>query len=169
MGSISGRFSGIGSAINNSISRVGQPLLGALIFIPISAAVLRVARLRRPASTRPTRPSDARSSRSTRRARPRRPTQVAASNLASIDAFHLAMLVCAGLLVIGAAVSWYGLPGARRCGRNGRHVSAGGCRGRAETPVAARADAPTTAQATATTADKARVDRTAPADGLTAP
>src|SRR6478736_648248 len=37
MGSISGRFSGIGSAINNSISRVGQPLLGALIFIAISA------------------------------------------------------------------------------------------------------------------------------------
>ena len=38
MGSISGRYSGVGSAINNSISRVGQPLLGALIFIPISAA-----------------------------------------------------------------------------------------------------------------------------------
>ena len=37
MGSISGRFSGLGSAINNSISRVGQPLLGALIFIAISA------------------------------------------------------------------------------------------------------------------------------------
>ena len=37
MGSISGRFSGLGSAINNSISRVGQPLLGALIFIVISA------------------------------------------------------------------------------------------------------------------------------------
>src|SRR6476661_4763678 len=37
IGSISGRFSGLGSAINNSISRVGQPLLGALIFIVISA------------------------------------------------------------------------------------------------------------------------------------
>ena len=37
MGSIPGRFSGLGSAINNSISRVGQPLLGALIFIVISA------------------------------------------------------------------------------------------------------------------------------------
>ena len=37
MGSIPGRFSGLGSAINNSISRVGQPLLGALIFIAISA------------------------------------------------------------------------------------------------------------------------------------
>ena len=45
MGSISGRFSGLGSAINNSISRVGQPLLGALIFIVDQRDVLRVARL----------------------------------------------------------------------------------------------------------------------------
>ena len=37
MGSISTRFSGLGSAINNSISRVGQPLLGAFIFIAVSA------------------------------------------------------------------------------------------------------------------------------------
>ena len=37
MGSIPGRFSGLGSAINNAISRVGQPLLGAIIFIAISA------------------------------------------------------------------------------------------------------------------------------------
>jgi hypothetical protein len=35
--------------------------------------------------------------------------QVAASNQASIDAFHLAMLVCAGLLVVGALVSYVGL------------------------------------------------------------
>ena len=26
-----------------------------------------------------------------------------------MDAFHLAMLACAGLLAIGALVSWYGL------------------------------------------------------------
>ena len=38
MGSVPGRFSGLGSAINNSISRVGQPLIGALVFIAISAA-----------------------------------------------------------------------------------------------------------------------------------
>jgi hypothetical protein len=37
------------------------------------------------------------------------PAQVTASNLASIDAFHLAMIMCAVLLVIGAMVSWYGL------------------------------------------------------------
>ncbi len=42
MGSIPGRFSGLGSAINNSISRVGQPLLGALIFIAVSATFYAV-------------------------------------------------------------------------------------------------------------------------------
>jgi hypothetical protein len=35
--------------------------------------------------------------------------QIAASNQASIDAYHVAMLVCAGLLAIGVAVAWYGL------------------------------------------------------------
>ena len=108
MGSISGRFSGLGSAINNSISRVGQPLLGALIFIVISAtyyASLGSAAgldtsdpdVRR--SFQPLNPPVAGTS----------PAQIAASNQASLDAFHLAMLICAGLLVVGAAVSWYGL------------------------------------------------------------
>ena len=36
MGSIPERFSGLGSAINNAIARVGQPLLGALIFVAVS-------------------------------------------------------------------------------------------------------------------------------------
>ena len=108
MGSISGRFSGLGSAINNSISRVGQPLLGALIFIVISAtyyASLGSAAgldtsdpgVRR--TFQPLNPPAAGAS----------PAQIAASNHASLDAFHLAMLICAGLLVVGAAVSWYGL------------------------------------------------------------
>ena len=35
--------------------------------------------------------------------------QVQAANMASIAAFHQAMFVAAGLLVIGAAVVWYGL------------------------------------------------------------
>src|SRR2546421_10231719 len=37
MSSIPSRNAGLGSAINNAISRVGQPLLGAVIFIAISA------------------------------------------------------------------------------------------------------------------------------------
>jgi EmrB/QacA subfamily drug resistance transporter len=108
MGSISGRFSGVGSAINNSIARVGQPLLGALIFIAISATYY--ASLGANAAIDTSDPA-------VRRAfQPLNPpaagataAQVAASNQASIDAFHLAMLVCAGLLVVGALVSWFGL------------------------------------------------------------
>ena len=108
MGSISGRFSGLGSAINNSISRVGQPLLGALIFIVISATYY--ASLGSAAGLDTSDPNVRRSF------QPLNPpaagassAQIAASNQASLDAFHLAMLICAGLLVVGAAVSWYGL------------------------------------------------------------
>ena len=117
MGSISGRFSGLGSAINNSISRVGQPLLGALIFIAISATyyaslgTLAGVDTSDPAVRRafqPLNPPDAAAT----------AAQVAASNQASIQAFHLAMLICAALCVIGALVSWFGLrAGGRRTGR----------------------------------------------------
>jgi EmrB/QacA subfamily drug resistance transporter len=108
MGSISGRFSGVGSAINNSIARVGQPLLGALIFIAVSATYYTSLGANAAIDT---------SDPAVRRAfQPLNPpaasanaAQVAASNQASIDSFHLAMLVCAGLLVVGALVSWFGL------------------------------------------------------------
>jgi len=108
MGSISGRFSGVGSAINNSISRVGQPLLGALIFIPVSATYY--------ASLAGTTGLDTADSAVRRMFQPLNPpgasataSQIAASNEASIAAFHLAMVICATLLAIGAFVSWYGL------------------------------------------------------------
>jgi hypothetical protein len=39
------------------------------------------------------------------------PEQADAARQASMEAFHLAMLVSAGLLVIGSAVSWFGLRG----------------------------------------------------------
>ena len=48
MSSIPSRFSGLGSAINNAISRVGQPLLGAIIFIAISATFYADARAAAP-------------------------------------------------------------------------------------------------------------------------
>ena len=108
MGSISGRFSGIGSAINNSIARVGQPLLGAFIFIAVSATYY--ASLGSAAGVDTGDPA-------VRTAfQPLNPpvagataAQIAASNQASMDAFHLAMLACAGLLAMGAFVAWYGL------------------------------------------------------------
>lgn len=109
MSSVPGRFSGLGSAINNSISRVGQPLLGAIIFVAINATFY--------ASLGSITPSLNTSDPGVRRAfQPLNPPpagtspdQLTAATQASIDAFHLAVLVAAVLLVIGGLVSWFGL------------------------------------------------------------
>jgi Flp pilus assembly pilin Flp len=107
MGSISGRFSGLGSAINNSIARVGQPLIGAIIFIPISAiyyaslASLTGVDTTDPAVRKAFQPLNPPASATA--------DQIIASNRASIEAYHVAMLLCAGLLAIGVVVAWYGL------------------------------------------------------------
>jgi hypothetical protein len=108
MGSVSGRYSGLASAINNSISRVGQPLIGALVFIVISATYYGSLGSRTGIDTadptirrafQPLNPPGAAAT----------PAQVAASNQASIEAFHLALIICAALLAMGAFISWYGL------------------------------------------------------------
>jgi EmrB/QacA subfamily drug resistance transporter len=109
MGSIPARFSGLGSAINNAIARVGQPLLGAVIFVAISATFY--------ASLAGQAPALDLSSEATRMAFPplnpprpgATPEQVVAAARASVDAFHQAMIVAAGLAAVGAAVSWFGL------------------------------------------------------------
>ncbi len=109
MGSVPERVSGLGSAINNSISRVGQPLIGAIIFIAISASYYGSLATRAP---------DLDTSRAGVRTafQPMNPVpasatvdQLTAATQASIDAFHLAMVVVAALFVIGGLVSWYGL------------------------------------------------------------
>ncbi len=111
MGSVPGRFTGVGSAINNAISRVGQPLLGALIFIAISATFYaNLAGLAPDLDT---------ASAEVRRAFPpinppaagATAAQLAAARQASIDAFHQAMIVSAGLLVIASGISFVGLRG----------------------------------------------------------
>jgi EmrB/QacA subfamily drug resistance transporter len=109
MSSIPGRFSGLGSAINNSISRVGQPLLGAVIFIAISATYY--ASLGTKAPSLDTRAADVRAAFQPLNPAPASAAadQVTAATQASVDAFHLAMLVMAGLLALGALTSWIGL------------------------------------------------------------
>jgi predicted MFS family arabinose efflux permease len=109
MDSLPSRFSGLGSAINNSISRVGQPLLGAIIFVAISATFyanlgslspgLNTADAAIRHQFQPLNPPGAGTT----------PDQLAAATQASMDAFHLAALVAGVLLVIGALVSWVGL------------------------------------------------------------
>lgn len=109
MNSIPGRFSGLGSAINNAISRVGQPLLGAIVFIAISASFYGSLATNAPGLD--TTASDVRNAFQPLNPPPASTAadQVSAATQASVDAFHLAMLVMAGLLVLGAATSWFGL------------------------------------------------------------
>lgn len=109
MGSIPARFSGLGSAINNAIARVGQPLLGAVIFLALSTTFYTNLAAIAPdidtssAAVRATFPP----------LNPPRPgatpDQIAAAASASIEAFHLAMAVAAALVAVGGAVSWFGL------------------------------------------------------------
>jgi hypothetical protein len=109
MSSVATRYAGLASALNNSLSRVGQPLLGAFVFIAISAMFYAalgglvpgldtsdpaVQAAFQPLNAPPAGVSE---------------EQAAAARQASMDAFHLAMLVSTGLLVIGAAVSRFGL------------------------------------------------------------
>jgi EmrB/QacA subfamily drug resistance transporter len=111
MSSIPGRFSGLGSAINNSISRVGQPLFVAIIFIAISASFY--GSLAAKAPDLDTGSADVRAAFQPLNPPPETATleQVTAATQASIDAFHLSMIVIAALLVLGGLVSWFGLRG----------------------------------------------------------
>ncbi len=108
MASVPQSRTGLGSAINNAISRVGPQLAGAVIFIFItssfyahlsqqtgldgnaSAVRKQFAPLSAPTGTVS-------------------PSQQAAARAASHGAFSLAMLLCAGLLIGGATVNGLGL------------------------------------------------------------
>lgn len=109
MNSVPARNSGLGSAINNALSRVGQPLVGAVIFIAITASFYTGLAGRVPgldptdpavrAAIVPLNPP----------AKGTPPAELAAWKEASVDAFHLAALVSAALMAAGAAVSAIGL------------------------------------------------------------
>jgi len=109
MRSVPGRQAGVGSAINNAISRVGPQLAGALIFVIVTASFYAALAARvpgldvnspavrealpplnAPASTVPA-------------------EQVAAAREASTEAFRLAMLGNFALLVVGAATNALGI------------------------------------------------------------
>jgi EmrB/QacA subfamily drug resistance transporter len=113
MSSIPTRNAGIGSAINNALSRVGTPLIGAVIFVVVSATFYSGLATREP-SLDPSDPSV--------RAQfaPLNPPQgsvtpeaAAASKEASVDAFRVAAIFAAVLLVSGSATNLIGLRGSR--------------------------------------------------------
>jgi nitrate/nitrite transporter NarK len=107
MTSVPVRNSGLASAINNAISRVGPQLAGALIFVAIAATFygalasflpgVDVEALRQAIS--PLNPPPAGTAADV----------VTAAQQASTGAFHLAMVASAGLLVVGALVNWLGI------------------------------------------------------------
>ena len=109
MSSVPVRNAGLGSAINNAISRVGSPLVSAALFIAITATFYpslaslapevdvgdRAVRAQIQPLTSPPEGTD--------------PDLADAVRQASTDAFHLAMLVSAGLLLAGSAINGIGI------------------------------------------------------------
>jgi EmrB/QacA subfamily drug resistance transporter len=109
MSSVPVRNAGLGSAINNAVSRVGSPLVSAALFVVITASFYPTLAALAPGVdvddpglreqvqplTRPAAGTD--------------PLVVEAAREASTDAFRLAMLVAAGLLAAGGAVNAVGI------------------------------------------------------------
>jgi hypothetical protein len=109
MTSVPSRNSGVASAVNNAISRVGPQLAGALIFVAIAATFYSGMASRMPGV-------DTSSSSFRERITPfNQPDpgtssqMVQAARDASTHSFHVAMVLAAGLLVAGAAVSGVGI------------------------------------------------------------
>ena len=118
MSSIPVRNAGLGSAINNAVSRAGSPLVSAVLFIAITASfypsLSRLApgvNVDDPALRADIQPL-------TSVGADVDPTLADAARRASTDAFRLAMIVSAGLLLLGAVINGVGVrnppPGERR-------------------------------------------------------
>jgi hypothetical protein len=120
MGSIPSRNAGLGSAINNALSRVGTPLIGAVIFVVVSASFYGGLASRVPgidvsdpevrAAIAPLNPPKAGVP----------ADQAAAAKEASVDAFRTASILSAILLVGGSAANLFGLRQARTDARERR-------------------------------------------------
>ncbi|MCY7417560.1 MAG: hypothetical protein LH650_03525, partial [Chloroflexi bacterium] len=117
MGSVPVANAGLGSAINNAVSRVGSPLLLAMLYLAITLVFYGSLN-----SLQPSMDTDSDAVRTV--VQPLNPPPegtdpetAAAIDAASTDAFRLAMFIDAALLVAGAAVNGFGL----RRGRPAAH------------------------------------------------
>jgi len=114
MASVPVQNAGVGSAVNNAISRVGSPLVGALIFVAITASFYSALQARVPnidvndPQTR-LRISPLNVERPAATASPEDLARIAAERDASTEAFHLSMLIAAGLLAAGAVTNAVGI------------------------------------------------------------
>jgi hypothetical protein len=121
MTSVPAKNSGVASAINNAISRVGPQLAGAVIFIAITTSFYAGLHDRVPALD----PNNADVRKTYAPLNVNNPCGhnvpcpeaaarlVQAQREASTDAFHLAMLIAAGLLAAGAAANAIGIQNRR--------------------------------------------------------
>jgi len=108
MTSVPVRNSGLGSAINNAISRIGPQLAGAVVFIAVTSTFYDS--LARRVGGDPASPALRSAVSPLNRPAPGTGHALAtAARLASGDAFHVAMLVGAGLLLAGAVVNLVGI------------------------------------------------------------
>jgi EmrB/QacA subfamily drug resistance transporter len=114
MTSVPKHNSGVASAINNAISRVGSPLVTALIFVAVVSSFYGAIQDRVPGV-------DTSSERFRLQVAPLNPPEqgadpevVAAAREASTDSFHLAILVAAGLMLAGAVVNAVGIRNPKR-------------------------------------------------------
>jgi EmrB/QacA subfamily drug resistance transporter len=141
MTSVPASNAGVASAINNAISRVGSPLVTAVIFVAVASSFYASIARQVPGVD-----ADAPSFRS--QVAPLNepgddvgPEVREAARRASTDAFRLAMLVSSGLLLVGAAINGVGI---RNPAPEGRRGGPG-----AEQPPPAGGEAPVTPVTTA--------------------
>jgi len=109
MSSVPVRNAGLASAINNAISRVGSPLVSAVLFIVITASFYPALATLAPGTDVDDPALRERVQPLTQAADDLDPVLAGAARQASTDAFRLAMLVSAGLLLVGAGVSAAGI------------------------------------------------------------
>jgi EmrB/QacA subfamily drug resistance transporter len=143
MRSVPGRQAGLASAINNAISRVGPQLAGALIFVVATATFYSALQVRAPELNMDD-PQVRRTIPPLSRPEPEvPPAHVLAAREASTEAFRLAMLTSAGLLLLGALVNAVGISDrqARAAGGSGAAGSAAGGGGAGDGSVAPGAGA----------------------------
>jgi EmrB/QacA subfamily drug resistance transporter len=109
MSSIPTRNAGLGSAINNALSRVGTPLIGAVLFIVVSATFYAGLGSRVPGldTSDPTLRSQISPLNPPRAGVPEE--QAKAAKDASVDAYRVAALIAATLLAGGSIVNLVGL------------------------------------------------------------
>jgi Major Facilitator Superfamily. len=119
MASVPEARAGLGSAVNNAISRVGPQLAGALIFVAITGAFYADLSNRVPGIDTSSDQLRQNVSPLNRPDQSVSPTIAAAAREASTDSFHLAMGLAAVLLLAGAATNALGIRDPDRAVRDG--------------------------------------------------